>query len=164
MPLKPLIVCTMNNYLKSCTVEELRSVLEGFLACWYVHQSMRVKWAHVISALFGVRTAVRLGCILHLLLFSKQTGELAKLLSRCFSGCVAGNVFINLTLYADDVVIFSPYTAVTARLPAIWIRLEYYSARKSPVIISLCKVDSKLSFPDLCVSVARVCSGVNVCY
>lgn len=44
-------------------------------------------------------------------LFNVYTDELSKHLNGCNTGCLVGNSVINHLMYADDLVIFSPYNA-----------------------------------------------------
>ena len=46
-----------------------------------------------------------------LYLFCVYMDDLSKTLNKCDTGCINGGILINHLMYADDLVIFSPYRA-----------------------------------------------------
>ena len=81
------------------------------LSYWYAHQFMIVKWAGSCSSRFSVTNGVRQGGILSPYLFNFYVNDLSVRLNNCHTGCVVGSEIINHTMYADDLVIFSPSDA-----------------------------------------------------
>ena len=75
---------------------------------WYAHQFMIVKWAGICSSHFSVTNGVRQGGILSPYLFNFYINDLSVRLNNCHTRCVVGGKIINHTMYADDLVIFSP--------------------------------------------------------
>ena len=80
-------------------------------------------------------------------------------------GCRVGNSLINHHMYADDLVIFSPYSAGLQQLLRVCSQYGSdfdvnYNTRKSNIMIVRSKDDSKLSFPDFFLSgtVLEVCN------
>lgn len=85
--------------------------LVRILVFWCAHQTMRVKWGNSTSAPFHVTNGVRQGGILSPFLFNLYMNDLSLILNACGTGCRVGDSVINHLMYADDLVIFSPYSA-----------------------------------------------------
>ena len=86
---------------------------------WYENQQMCVRWGGFYSTFFSVTNGVRQGSILSPYLFNVYVGDLIVALNACRVGCCVGNVIINHILYADDLVILSPYVAGLYKLLSI---------------------------------------------
>lgn len=122
------------------------------LAYWYANQSMRVKWGHCVSAPFGVRNGVRQGGVLSPILFNLYVDGLSIGLNTCNTGCMIGNMLVNHIMYADYLVVFSPFSAGLQQL--LNVCSEYgivhdmkYNTDKSVVMICRTKEDKCLMFP-----------------
>ena len=143
-------------------------VIIRILVYWYAHQSMQVKWGDSVSEPFYVGNGVRQGGILSPFLFNVYMDELSQQLNACNTGCVIGNSLINHLMYADDLVIFCPYSAGLQQLLKVCSQysVEFdirYNANKSNIMIVRSKEDRKLVFPDLFLSgtALKVCDDVK---
>ncbi len=142
--------------------------LVRILFFWYAHQSMYVKWGNSMSAPFSVSNGVRQGTILSPFLFNVYMDDLSKLLKGCVTGCMIGNTVINHLMYADDLVIFCPYSAGLQQLLRVCSQYGSdfdikYNAKKSNILIIRSSEDSRVSFPDSSLSgnVLQVCDEVK---
>lgn len=92
-----------------------KSGVPGFLirilVYWYSHQTMRGRWGNVTSVPFHVTNGVHQGRILSPFLFNMYVNDLSLILNACGTGCRVGDSLINHLMYADDLIIFSPYSA-----------------------------------------------------
>ena len=70
---------------------------------------MRVRWGSVTSDPFLVTNGVRQGGILSPFLFNMYMNDLSLILNASGTGCRIGDSLINHLMYADDLIIFSPY-------------------------------------------------------
>lgn len=130
---------------------------------WYSCQTMQVKWGDSISDSFRVNNGVRQGGILSPLLFNVYLDDLSLQLNKCNTGCIIGDHLCNHLMYADDLVLVSPYSMGLQQLLNICSQygLEFdikYNAVKSYIMIVKTKEDQKLVFPDfyLCGNVLQV--------
>ena len=91
--------------------------------------------------------------------------ELSNKLNECNTECMAGTMLINHLMYADDLVVFSPYSGGMQRL--LQVCTEYginndikYNAKKSNMMIIRTSNDRRTNFPEfrLCGEVLKVCS------
>ena len=87
------------------------SYLIRILYYWYSHQTMQVRWGKTISTLLPVTNGVRQGGILSPILFNLYMDGLSRELEECKTGCMVGNQLINHLMYADDLILMSPYSA-----------------------------------------------------
>lgn len=71
--------------------------------------------------------------------------NLSRKLQECKTGCMVGGRLVNHLLYADDLVVLSPYSAGPQQL--LRACSDYGMAKKSVVTIARTKEDQKLSFP-----------------
>ena len=122
------------------------------LIYWYAQQTFQVKWENAVSTPFHVGNGVRQGGILSPFLFNVYMDDLSRQLNACKTGCVVGDNVINHLMYADDLVILSPYTAGLQQLLRICSQygLEHdiiYNAKKSCIMIIRCREDRKSIFP-----------------
>jgi len=122
------------------------------LAFWYARQSFYVKWGNSVSASFNIGNGVTQGSILSPLLFNVYMDDLSKLLNSCGTGCRVGDTIINHLMYADDLVIFCPYSAGLQQLLRVCFQygLDFditYNSKKSNIMIVRSREDNKLSFP-----------------
>ncbi len=76
----------------------------------YARQTMMVRWGDVMSDPFHVTNGIRQGSILSPILFNVYMDELPNRLNGCKTGCLIGEQLINHLMYADDLVIFCPYS------------------------------------------------------
>ena len=113
---------------------------------------MQVKWRTSTSTPFLVTNGVRQGGILSPALFSLYMDDLSKQLQQCKSGCMVGEDLINHMVYADDLVVLSPYSAGLQQL--LRVCSEYgmgydikFNSKKSVIMIARTKDDQKLTFP-----------------
>ncbi len=63
-----------------------------------------------MSEPFQVSNGVCQGGILSPYLFNIYMDDLSKRLNECKTGCINGRLLLNHLMYADDLVIFSPYS------------------------------------------------------
>ena len=138
------------------------------LVFWYSHQSMYVKWGNSTSAPFKVCNGVKQGSILSPFLYNIYMDELSTRLNSCRTGCMVGDTFINHLMYADDLVIFCPYSAGFQELLRICSQYGSdfdikFNGKKSNVMIVRSKEDNKLSFPAFFLSgtVLKICEEVK---
>ena len=126
---------------------------------------MQVKWGNVTSSHFTVSNGVRQGGILSPILFNIYMDDLSKELNKCNTGCLVGNSVINHLMYADDLVILSPYSGGLQQLLKVCSTFGnehdvVYNAKKSSVMIVRTRGDKNLTFPDFhlsgsCLSVCQ---------
>ena len=122
------------------------------LQYWYSHQTMQVRWGQAFSSQFLVTNGVRQGGILSPFLLNLYMDDLSRKLKECKTGCMVGDKVINHLLYADDLVVLSPYSAGLQQLLRVCSEygIEYdikYNSKKSVVMILRTKEDKKLHFP-----------------
>ena len=89
------------------------------LQFWYTQQTMQIRWGSSLSAPFQVTNGVRQGDILSPVFFNVYMDDLSKKLKECKTGCMVGESLINHLIYADDLVIMSPYSAGLQQLLAL---------------------------------------------
>lgn len=123
------------------------------LMFWYSQQTMHVRWGDKLSASFNVTNGVRQGGILSPYLFNVYMDELSQHLSNCHTGCSIGNRLVNHFMYADDLVIFSPYSRGLQKLLDICSLYgsDYdikYNAKKSNVMVICSRANKQSVFPD----------------
>uniref|UniRef100_A0A8C6PLS6 Reverse transcriptase domain-containing protein n=1 Tax=Nothobranchius furzeri TaxID=105023 RepID=A0A8C6PLS6_NOTFU len=87
------------------------SYLVRILHFWYSHQLIQVKWGTEVSEPFSVSNGVRQGGILSPVLFNLYLDELSVTLNDSKTGCLVGDRLVNHLIYADDLVLMSPYSA-----------------------------------------------------
>ena len=149
-----------------------KSGVPGFLirilVYWYSHQAMRVRWGSVTSDPFHVTNGVRQGGILSPFLFNMYMNDLSLILNASGTGCRIGDSLINHLMYADDLVIFSPYSAGLQQL--LRVCTQYgddfdikYNAKKSKIMIVRSRGDRQSTFPDFYLSgtALSVCSEIT---
>lgn len=72
---------------------------------------MQVRWGKNISAPFLVANGVQQGGIVSPALFNLYMDDFSKKLKDCKTGCMVGGGLINHLMYAEDLVVLSPYSA-----------------------------------------------------
>ena len=135
------------------------------LIYWYAQQTFQVKWDNAVSTPFHVGNGVRQGGILSPFLFNVYMDDLSRKLNACKTGCTVGDNVINHLMYADDLVILSPYTAALQQLLRICTQYGtehdiIYNAKKSSIMVVRSREDRKSIFPafylsDVALSVSR---------
>lgn len=150
----------------------IKSGVPGFLirilVYWYSHQTMRVKWGRVTTAPFKVTNGVRQGGILSPFLFNVYMNDLSMILNACGTGCRVGDSLINHLMYADDLVIFSPYSAGIQQLLRLCTQYGVdfdikYNPKKSKIMTIRSRDDKHSHFPDFYLSgtVLDVCTDIT---
>ena len=91
---------------------EVLSVLE----CWFSVSKTCVKWNTHISKFFKLIAGVRQGGVLSPLLFAIFIDDIILKAAECKSGCSVSFVFVNIFLYADDIVLIAPTVTGLQRL------------------------------------------------
>uniref|UniRef100_A0A8C6PWR0 Reverse transcriptase domain-containing protein n=1 Tax=Nothobranchius furzeri TaxID=105023 RepID=A0A8C6PWR0_NOTFU len=128
------------------------SYLVRILHFWYSHQLMQVKWGTEVSEPFSVSNGVRQGGILSPVLFNLYLDELSVTLNASKTGCLVGDRLVNHLIYADDLVLMSPYSAGLQQLLRACAKYGeqfdiLFNPKKSVVMIAATKGDLKLNFP-----------------
>ncbi len=95
---------------------------------------------------------VRQGGILSPLLFNLYMDDLSVELNECKTGCVIGDSLINHLMYADDLVILSPYSSGLQQFLRVcsFYGVQHdivFNTKKSVVMIVRTKEDRKQKFP-----------------
>ena len=78
------------------------------LAFWYSRQEMCVKWNSDISECFTIANGTRQGGVLSPYLFSRYIRGMLYCIANSHTGCMIGNMPLNILVYADDIVLLSP--------------------------------------------------------
>ena len=108
------------------------------------------------------------GGILSPFLFNMYMNDLSLILNASGTGCRIGDSLINHLMYADDLVIFSPYSAGLQQL--LRVCTQYgddfdikYNAKKSKIMIVRSRGDRQSTFPDFYLSgtALSVCSEIT---
>lgn len=138
-------------FLRLC-LRGVSKYLIRILVFWYANQMMQVKWGSVLSAPFHVSNGVKQGGILSPVLFNVYMDDLSKELNKCNTGCLIGASIVNHLMYADDLVIFSPYSAGLQQL--LKVCSDYgsdndiiFNPTKSNVMVVRSREDKSLNFP-----------------
>ena len=127
-----------------------------------------MRWGSVTSDPFHVTNGVRQGGILSPFLFNMYMNDLSLILNASGTGCRIGDSLINHLMYADDLVIFSPYSAGLQQL--LRVCTQYgddfdikYNAKKSKIMIVRSRGDRQSTFPDFYLSgtALSVCSEIT---
>ena len=138
--------------------------LVRILVFWYANQTMKVRWGSAVSNPFNVSNGVRQGGILSPFLFNLYMDDLSNQLNECQTGCMMGTSLLNHLMYADDLVIFSPYSAGMQRL--LQICSDYgvnndikFNPIKSNMMIIRSRDNRDLNFPEFRLSgeILQVC-------
>merc|ERR1712030_310479 len=118
---------------------------------------MQTRWGSCTSVPFHVTNGVRQGGILSPVLFNLYMDGLSKKLSECKTGCMVGEKLINHLIYADDLVIMSPYSAGLQQLLNICTSYGAqfdikFNPKKSVIMIARTKEDKNQKFPSFTLS------------
>ena len=168
MPLRLLIV----NHAKLFDKLVDRGVpgyIVRILIYWYTFQKMSVRWGSTISDEFGIGNGVRQGGILSPHLFNVYMDDLSVKLNECRTGCLNGPTVVNHLMYADDLVIFTPYSHGLACL--LEVCEDYgldndiiYNPSKSALLIIRSPLDKQTKFPDFSLNSKRLVECEDVKY
>ena len=79
------------------------------LLVMYMSQTAKVRWNGSLSEAFSIMNGVKQGAVLSAILFCIYIDDLIKELRRNRDGCWMKNVFVGITVYADDIVLLSPF-------------------------------------------------------
>ena len=79
-----------------------------FLAYWYSHQQLQVRWGNTCSEAFHVTNGIRQGGLVSAALFSLYIEDLSGQLNGSRVGCRVGSEVICHLAYADDIVLLAP--------------------------------------------------------
>ena len=112
------------------------------LMFWYAHQTRCVSWGSSVSSKFTVSNGVRQGRILSLFLFNEYMDDLSVNLKECPTGCIAGGTIVKHLMYADDIVLLSPWVTGLSLLLHVCGKYGFehdirFNSKRSPVIICL---------------------------
>ena len=118
---------------------------------------MQARWGKTTLVPFPVTNGVRQGGILSPVLFNLYMDDLSRALEVCKTGFMVGDRCINHLMYADDLVIMSPYSAGLQQLLRVCsdYGLQYdikFNVKKSVVMIARTKEDKKLCLPSFYLS------------
>jgi len=78
------------------------------LAFWYSNQSLCVSWHGCLSDKFCISNGTRQGGVLSPYLFTCYVRPLITALCQSRIGCNVGGMFVNILVYADDMVLLAP--------------------------------------------------------
>ena len=128
--------------------------LVKFIAFWYMHQELAVKWGNTVSASFKVTNGIRQGGLLSPFLFNLYVDKLSFNLNNSQVGCTVNNHVINHLSYADDMVLLAPSVRALKLLLSICelyalLHDIIYNTEKTECMICLpkkCKFTSKPTF------------------
>jgi len=84
------------------------SCMVRLLAFWHSHQTLCVYWQGFCSGKFSVGNGTRQGGVLSPYLFTRFVRPLISAISQSKLGCNVGGLFVNLFVYADDMVLLTP--------------------------------------------------------
>lgn len=109
----------------------------GVLVLTPDHESEIAGMEHLLDS---VSSSVRQGGILSPFLFNMYRNDLPLLLNARGTGCWAGDTLINHLMYADDLVIFSPYSAGVQQLLKVCSQYGHdfdikFSAKRSKIMM-----------------------------
>ena len=79
-----------------------------FIAYWYSHQQIQVRWAHHHSDAFTVTNGIRQGGLISAALFNLYLDDLSTQLNSSRVGCRIGSVIVSHLAYADGIVLIAP--------------------------------------------------------
>lgn len=93
-------------FYKLCDVGISAHVIQ-MLMNWYSKIFVMVRWCNSLSKCYHVKSGVRQGGILSLLLFNLYIDDIIMALVRSDLGCHIGKCFIGCLVYADDIILLS---------------------------------------------------------
>ncbi len=121
--------------------------LVRILVFWYAHQTFQVKWDNVVSAPFYVSNG-----IVSPILFNVYMDDLSNQFNGSNTGCLVGNSIVNHLMYADDLVLLSPYSAGLRQMLKVCSQYGIdhdikYNSKKSHIMIVRSTRERKSTFP-----------------
>ncbi len=74
----------------------------------YSHLQAFITWGSAHSDIFNVSNGVRQGSVLSPILFGYYMEELIEIIVKRNIGCIIGDLFTGILVYADDIVLLAP--------------------------------------------------------
>ncbi len=156
------------NYEKLLLDRGVPKFLVRILVFWYAHQTFQVKWDSVVSAPFHVSNGIQQGGILSPILCNVYMDDLSNQLNGSNTGCLVGNSIVNHLMYADDLVLLSPYSAGLRQMLKVCSQYGIdhdikYNSKKSHIMIVRSTGERKSTFPTFYLSDSRldVCEEIK---
>jgi len=83
------------------------TLMSVLFACWYSNQQACIRWHDKISSFFTLGNGTRQGGVLSHCFFARYVRDLVAHTVSSRIGCNVGGMFINILVYADDIVLLA---------------------------------------------------------